>query len=253
MGKDKIRRFEENATFRCVVQPEFEEIFRKDYRLKGRWREDFFGNPNPIVLELGCGRGEYTVSLAERFSDRNFIGVDIKGARLWRGAKTATENAMPNVAFLRTRIEFIDSFFAPGEVDEIWITFPDPQLRKNRVKKRLTAPLFLERYARFLKPGGAIHLKTDSQHLHAYTKAVAEANAIPCCRSGPPTRAVFWPRGCRSPICVSVWAAGPVSRPLRSLPTRNSVSGKGDFPLFLFLMNGIGVPSPDRRSLHFVP
>ena len=154
MGKDKIRRFEENATFRCVVQPEFEEIFRKDYRLKGRWREDFFGNPNPIVLELGCGRGEYTVSLAERFSDRNFIGVDIKGARLWRGAKTATENAMPNVAFLRTRIEFIDSFFAPGEVDEIWITFPDPQLRKNRVKKRLTAPLFLERYARFLKPGG---------------------------------------------------------------------------------------------------
>ena len=117
MGKDKIRRFEENATFRCVVQPEFEEIFRKDYRLKGRWREDFFGNPNPIVLELGCGRGEYTVSLAERFSDRNFIGVDIKGARLWRGAKTATENAMPNVAFLRTRIEFIDSFFAPGEVD----------------------------------------------------------------------------------------------------------------------------------------
>lgn len=179
MGKDKIRRFEENATFRCVVQPEFEEIFRKDYRLKGRWREDFFGNPNPIVLELGCGRGEYTVSLAERFSDRNFIGVDIKGARLWRGAKTATENAMPNVAFLRTRIEFIDSFFAPGEVDEIWITFPDPQLRKNRVKKRLTAPLFLERYARFLKPGGAIHLKTDSQHLHAYTKAVAEANALP--------------------------------------------------------------------------
>ena len=179
MGKDKIRRFEENATFRCVVQPEFEEIFSKDYRLKGRWREDFFGNPNPIVLELGCGRGEYTVSLAERFSDRNFIGVDIKGARLWRGAKTATENAMPNVAFLRTRIEFIDSFFAPGEVDEIWITFPDPQLRKNRVKKRLTAPLFLERYARFLKPGGAIHLKTDSQHLHAYTKAVAEANALP--------------------------------------------------------------------------
>jgi len=146
-GKDKLRRFAENLTFRCMVQPEFEEVFRTDFRLKGRWREDFFGNPNPVVLELGCGRGEYTVSLAERYPDKNFIGVDIKGARMWRGAKTATEQEMRNAGFLRTRIEFIDSCFAPGEVDEIWITFPDPQLRKGRVKKRLTAPEFLTRYA----------------------------------------------------------------------------------------------------------
>ena len=109
-----------------MVQPEFEEVFRTDFRLKGRWREDFFGNPNPVVLELGCGRGEYTVSLAERYPDKNFIGVDIKGARMWRGAKTATEQEMRNAGFLRTRIEFIDSCFAPGEVDEIWITFPRP-------------------------------------------------------------------------------------------------------------------------------
>ena len=184
MGKDKIRRFEENATFRCVVQPEFEEVFRKDYGLKGRWRHDFFGNDHPVVLELGCGRGEYTIALGERFPEKNFIGVDIKGARLWRGAKTATENGMRNVAFLRTRIEFIESCFASDEVDEIWITFPDPQLRKNRAKKRLTAPSFLERYARFLRRDGFIHLKTDSQHLHAYTKAVATVNDLPisfCC------------------------------------------------------------------------
>lgn len=184
MGKDKIRRFAENATFRCVVQPEFEEAFRKDYKLKGAWNREFFGNDNPIVLELGCGRGEYTVALAQRFPERNFIGVDVKGARLWRGAKTATETGMGNVAFLRTRIEFIESFFAPGEVDEIWITFPDPQLHKNRIKKRLTAPQFLAMYARFLRPGGGINLKTDSAHLHEYTKNLAQGNGLPvsaCC------------------------------------------------------------------------
>ena len=124
-GKDKLRRFAENLTFRCMVQPEFEEVFRTDFRLKGRWREDFFGNPNPVVLELGCGRGEYTVSLAERYPDKNFIGVDIKGARMWRGAKTATEQEMRNAGFLRTRIEFIDSCFAPGEVDEFDYGEPD--------------------------------------------------------------------------------------------------------------------------------
>ena len=184
MGKDKIRRFAENATFRCVVQPGFEEVFRKDYALKGKWNRDFFGNDRPIVLELGCGRGEYTVALGERFPERNFIGVDVKGARLWRGAKTATENGMKNVAFLRTRIEFIDSCFAPGEVDEIWITFPDPQLNKNRIKKRLTAPQFLAMYARFLREGGMINLKTDSVHLHEYTKNLARGNGLPvaaCC------------------------------------------------------------------------
>ena len=141
MGKDKYRRFQENLTFRNMVQPEFDEIFGKDYKLKGHWHE-FFGNNNPIVLELGCGRGEYTVALATRNSAANYIGIDIKGARMWRGAKTATENNIGNAAFLRTRIEFINSFFAPGEVDEIWITFPDPQLKKQRARKRLTAPRF---------------------------------------------------------------------------------------------------------------
>ena len=178
-GKDKLRRFAENATFRCMVQPEFEEIFHKDHPLKGHWKQTFFDNDHPLVLELGCGRGEYTVSLAEKYPEKNFIGVDIKGARMWRGAKTATENAMTNVGFLRTRIEFIDSFFGPGEVDEIWITFPDPQLHKNRVKKRLTAPPFLTMYAGFLRPDGVIHLKTDCRYLHDYTRAVIEGNHLP--------------------------------------------------------------------------
>lgn len=184
MGKNKLRKFSENLTFRCMIQPDFDEVFGKDHPLKGNWRRDFFGNDNPIVLELGCGRGEYTVGLAEANPEVNYIGVDIKGARMWRGAKTATENGMRNVAFLRTRIEFIGSFFASGEVDQIWITFPDPQMNKKRVGKRLTAPGFLERYARFLKPDGVIHLKTDSGHLHEYTKAVLAANDITpavCC------------------------------------------------------------------------
>ena len=122
MGKDKLRRFAENLTFECMVQPEFEEIFHKDHPLKGRWHSDFFHNDNPIILELGCGKGEYTIALAERNPNANYIGVDIKGARMWRGAKTATENGMKNVGFLRTRIELINSFFAEGEVAEIWIT-----------------------------------------------------------------------------------------------------------------------------------
>ena len=179
MGKNKHKRFQENLTFRNLVQPEFDEIFNRDYKLKGRWREDFFGNRNPVVLELGCGRGEYTVALGEMFPDKNFIGIDIKGARMWRGAKTATENGMANVAFVRTRIEFINSFFAPGEVDEVWITFPDPQLKKNRVRKRLTSPMFLTRYFRFLRPDAVVHLKTDSRHLHDYTLAVAAHNTLP--------------------------------------------------------------------------
>ena len=143
MGKDKLRRFAENLTFECFVQPAFEEAFRRDHPLKGHWHSDFFHNDRPIVLELGCGKGEYTVALAERDPNRNFIGIDIKGARMWRGAKTATERQMRNVGFLRTRIEMIASFFAEGEVDEIWITFPDPQLKSRRAKKRLTSPLFL--------------------------------------------------------------------------------------------------------------
>lgn len=185
MGKDKLRRFAENLTFECFVQPEFEEIFRRDHPLKGHWRRDFFRNDRPIVLELGCGKGEYTVALAERDPRSNYIGVDIKGARMWRGAKTATERRMGNVGFVRTRIEFIGSFFAPGEVDEIWITFPDPQLRTKRAKKRLTAPSFLAAYARLLKPGGAIHLKTDSQHLYRYTQAVIAHFGLPCEAANP--------------------------------------------------------------------
>ena len=179
MGKDKIRRFAENETFACLVQPAFDEVFHKDYKLKGRWRNDFFKNENPLCLELGCGRGEYTVALGQRNPETNYIGIDIKGARMWRGAKTATEYHIANVGFLRTRIEFITSFFAPGEVDEIWITFPDPQLKKGREKKRLTAPGFLSMYAQFLKPDGVIHLKTDSQRLHEYTKSVVALNNLP--------------------------------------------------------------------------
>ncbi len=179
MGKNKFKRFQENLTFDCMVQPAFDEIFQQAHRLKGRWREQFFGNDNPVVLELGCGRGEYTVSLAKKHPDMNFIGIDIKGARMWRGAKTATEKGMKNAAFLRTRIEFIGSFFGPGEVDQVWITFPDPQLKKARVKKRLTSAGFLKMYAGFLKPGGIVHLKTDCRHLHDYTRAVVERNAFP--------------------------------------------------------------------------
>ena len=180
MGKDKLKRFAENKTFACFVEPEFEEMFGVDHPLKGNWHRDFFKNDNPIVLELGCGKGEYTVALAERNPDKNFIGVDIKGARMWRGAKTATENGMANVGFLRTRIEFITSLFAPGEVAEIWITFPDPQLKTRRAKKRLTSPIFLTHYANMLAPDGWINLKTDSQHLYNYTQAVIERFGLKC-------------------------------------------------------------------------
>lgn len=174
MGKDKLRKFAENLTFKCMVQPEFDDIFHKDHPLKGKWHSDFFHNDNPIILELGCGRGEYTVALAERNPDKNYIGIDIKGARMWRGAKTATERGMSNVGFVRTRIEFIRSFFAEGEIAEIWITFPDPQLKSRRAKKRLTSPLFLADYKRMLEDKGVINLKTDSKHLFNYTAAVIE-------------------------------------------------------------------------------
>ncbi len=172
MGKDKLRRFEENKTFTNLFQADFEQVYLKDYALKGLWHTSFFHNSHPIVLELGCGKGEYTLALARLNPQCNFIGVDIKGARLWRGAKTALEEKMGNVAFIRTRIEFIDRFFAPDEVTGIWITFPDPQ--PKRPNKRLTSPRFLARYLSFLKPGGIIRLKTDSLPLHLYTRAVVE-------------------------------------------------------------------------------
>jgi tRNA (guanine-N7-)-methyltransferase len=242
MGHDKLRKFAENETFSCLLQPSAEELLAdgyfhlRDHAVKGHWN-DFFtslqlgssprktsgcAGPLPsddgplpltmppdkdkfpwkgaqgvegqasllarfsggtaeaaareIVLELGCGKGEYTVALAERDPERNYIGVDIKGARLWKGAKYATEHALPNVAFLRTRVEFITAFFAPGEVSEIWLTFSDPQYRSEN--SRLSSPLFLERYRSFMKPGGIVHLKTDSRFLHEYTRAVCEANGL---------------------------------------------------------------------------
>ena len=153
-SKDKLKRFAENETFACLLQPRTAEVLNTDHPVKGRWGAQMFHNDNPIVLELGCGKGEYTIALAEKFPERNFIGIDIKGARLWKGAKYATEHALPNVAFIRTRIEFITSLFAPGEVAEIWITFADPQEKKAR--KRLTAPGFLNRYNQILAPEGVL-------------------------------------------------------------------------------------------------
>ena len=176
MGKGKLKKFRENESFSCLVQPTTEEVLRHDHTLKGNWHRDMFHNDHPIVLELGCGKGEYTVALGERFPEKNYIGIDIKGARLWKGAKYATEHAMPNVAFLRTRIEFIESLFAPGEISEIWITFADPQERKPR--KRLTHPRFLESYRRLLAPDGVIHLKTDSRLLHHFTRETVLQNGL---------------------------------------------------------------------------
>ena len=167
MGHHKLERFAENLTFPNLFQVSYEMLQAEGFALRGRWA-DFFGNGNPITLELGCGKGDYTVALARIHPDRNYVGVDIKGARLWRGAKTSNEEQMHNVAFLRTRIELINQFFAPEEVSEIWVTFPDPQLKKPN--KRLTCERFLSYYKGFLRPGSPIHLKTDSQELHLYTR-----------------------------------------------------------------------------------
>ncbi len=176
--KNKLARWAELETIDFVIQPAFEEVFGKDHPLKGEWGAEVFGNDHPLVLELGCGKGEYTIGLARRYPERNFVGVDIKGARMWRGAVTARDGGLTNVAFLRTRIELIDSFFARDEVSEIWITFPDPQPTKRRAKKRLTHPRFLERYARFLEDGGIVHLKTDNRALYEYTRKVVELNGL---------------------------------------------------------------------------
>jgi tRNA (guanine-N7-)-methyltransferase len=175
MTKRKLERFEEMKKFSNVLQPAFYEVFNKDYKLKGKWK-DLFGNDNPIILELGCGKGEYTVELASRFKQNNYIGIDIKGARIWKGAKRALEEKINNAVFLRTRVEFTNSFFDRSEVDEIWITFPDPQ-PKNK-KKRLTSSRFLNLYANFLKPGGPIHLKTDNALLYEYTFEILRFNGL---------------------------------------------------------------------------
>ena len=178
MGKGKQSKFEEMKTFNNVFQPDFEEVFQSDFKLKDHWSSHHFGNDNPIILELGCGKGEYTVGLAEIFPEKNFIGVDIKGARIWKGAKGAHLKGMPNVAFIRTRIEFIASFFGAGEVEEIWLTFPDPQLKKRRHKKRLTSSRFLNIYRSFLRDGGIMHLKTDNAVLYHYTRDLIQFNDL---------------------------------------------------------------------------
>lgn len=167
-SKNKLKRFRENDTFSNVYQPSREELV-EDFSLKGKWNTEVFKNDNPIVLELGCGKGEYTVELAKRFPEKNFIGIDIKGARFWRGAKTAVEENLTNVAFIRTQIELIEHVFASNEVSEIWITFPDPQIKYKRTKHRLTNSEFLQRYKRILKEDGLVNLKTDSEFMHGYT------------------------------------------------------------------------------------
>jgi tRNA (guanine-N7-)-methyltransferase len=174
VSKNKLAKFEEMIAFEHVVQAPFNKIKHNNFYLKGKWAKDFFKNENPIILELGCGKGEYAVELAEKFPDRNFIGVDIKGARLWKGAKIALEKELKNVAFLRTNIEIITQFFGPEEIEEIWLTFPDPQMKKYR--KRLTSTAFLNKYKSFLKTDGIIHLKTDSNFQHKYTSALVHKN-----------------------------------------------------------------------------
>ena len=178
-SKNKLKRFKQNETFSNVIQPEREDLLHGRFSLKGKWREKFFKNEHPIVVELGCGKGEYSVYLAQQYPDKNFIGIDIKGARFWAGAKQAIEQGLPNVAFLRTQIELIEDVFALNEVDEIWITFPDPQIKFKRTKHRLTNPAFLARYRTVLQPQGVVHLKTDSEYLHGYTLGLLEGLGWP--------------------------------------------------------------------------
>ena len=166
-SKNKLKRFKENETFKNVIQPTREEVLH-NFSLKGKW-QSFFKNNNPIVLELGCGKGEYTIALAKKSPHKNFIGIDIKGARFWRGAKTAIEDNLQNVAFIRTQIELVSSLFEENEVDEIWITFPDPQIKYQRTKHRMTNTEFLKKYNYILKEDGIINLKTDSEFMHGYT------------------------------------------------------------------------------------
>lgn len=168
-SKNKLKRFKENETFSNVFQPTRKELVENNYQLKGNWNFKVFKNSNPLVLELGCGKGEYSVALAQKYPNKNFIGIDIKGARFWRGAKTALEEGIPNVAFLRIQIELVEFAFAENEVDEIWITFPDPQIKYKRTKHRLTNLEFLRQYNKILRPEGHINLKTDSEFMHGYT------------------------------------------------------------------------------------
>lgn len=178
MGKNKLARWAELGTFVNVIQPETSEITEKDHRIKGNWNSRIFRNNNPVILELGCGKGEYTVAMSAMFPAKNYIGIDIKGARMWRGAKTVNETGRTNVAFLRTRIEFLNRFFGENEVDEIWITFPDPHPGKRNSNKRLTCPWFLNKYRVVLKNRGIIHLKTDNSELYDYTLRLIKRNEM---------------------------------------------------------------------------
>lgn len=176
MAKNKLAKFADMAQYSNVFQYSFEQLQETGFPLKGKWHEEYFHNDNPIVVELGCGRGEYTVGLAKQYPDKNYIGIDIKGARMHMGATVAIEKGMNNVAFVRTHIEFLTSFFAPGEVAEIWITFADPQMKK--VNKRLTCTMFMNRYNQVLAEGGIVHLKSDSNFLVTYTEEMAKANGL---------------------------------------------------------------------------
>jgi len=168
-SKNKLKRFRENETFKNVIQPLREELVDTTFAFKGKWNTDFFKNDNPIVLELGCGKGEYSVALARKYPEKNFIGIDIKGARFWRGAKTALEEGLDNVGFMRTQIELVEYAFAKAEISEIWITFPDPQIKYKRTKHRMTNTVFLQKYKNILTPEGTVNLKTDSEFMHGYT------------------------------------------------------------------------------------
>jgi len=176
-SKNKRKRFQENESFTNVLQPTREALTEGTFKHKGQW-DTFFGNKNPLVVELGCGKGEYTVALAKAHPEMNFIGIDIKGARFWRGAKTAIEENLPNVAFVRTQIELIEYVFGVEEVAEIWLTFPDPQLKFKRTKHRLTNPEFLNKYKNILLQNGVVHLKTDSSFMHGYTLGVLQGMGI---------------------------------------------------------------------------
>lgn len=176
MGKNKLAKFAAMANFENVIQVSPDQLYNRDHDLKGFWGEKYFRNNHPLILELGCGKGEYTVALAEKYPGNNYIGIDIKGARMYTGARLALQKPLRNVAFLRTHIENTVSFFSRDEVDEIWLTFPDPQMKK--LQKRLTSGLMLQKYSTFLKPGGIIHLKTDSQFLYSYTLALVKLNQL---------------------------------------------------------------------------
>lgn len=176
MAKGKLEKFEEMKSFKNVLQPKMEGLLTTDHELKGKWNSDVFKNNNPIVIEVGCGKGEYSVGLSEKYPEKNFIGIDIKGARIWRGAKTALEKKLDNVFFLRSKIDFLDRFFAETEISEIWIPHPDPQPKKAR--KRLSSDHFLTLYQKFTKNNAIIHLKTDNFNLHKYTAHLLEDNNI---------------------------------------------------------------------------